>query len=348
MLEFQWPWLFLLLPLPLAIWFFAPAKAQQQAALKAPLLERLNALNKPSQQTVVARHNYLKLALAFAIWALLVSAAARPHWLGDPIPLPTLGRDLMLAIDVSGSMEERDAQLRGQKVSRLVAVQAAAGEFIERREGDRLGLILFGDQAYLQTPLTYDRSTVKTMLYEASVGLAGKRTAIGDAIGLGVKRLETVTGSDRILILLTDGTNTAGQINPQKAAELASTLGVRIHTIAFGSEPPRGGFFPQVSSIDTALLKQVAETTGGQFFRARNSGELEAIYGLIDELEPIEGESRSVRPQQALFYWPLAIAFALTLLWFLLGLLASSSLTSGLIFKGEQSKGEQSRRPQGA
>jgi len=200
-------------------------------------------------------------------------------------------------------------------VERLTAVKAVAGDFIERREGDRIGLILFGAQAYLQTPLTFDRKTVRTLLFEAAVGLAGRETAIGDAIGLAVKRLRDQPAESRVLILLTDGANTTGSIQPLKAAELAARAGVRIYTIGVGSEV-RGPFgLPMAgASIDEGTLRTIAKTTGGQYFRARDVAGLQAIYSMLDELEPAASDEQTFRPVKELFQWPLATALLLSAL----------------------------------
>ena len=237
MIEFVWPWLFALLPLPLLIRWLLPAdNRQQQAALRVPFYHDVRNTPMAGGKPVEARW---PLWLALLAWVLLVIAAARPQWLGDPVELPVSGRDLMLAVDLSGSMQTPDFELHGRTVNRLQAIKAVAGEFIQRRVGDRIGLILFGRQAYLQTPLTFDRRTVQTLLNESAIGLAGKETAIGDAIGLAVKRLRDKDIKSRVLILLTDGANTAGEIEPIKAAELAAQEGLKRSPRASGRRPTR-------------------------------------------------------------------------------------------------------------
>jgi len=238
------------------------------------------------------------------------------------VPLPLAGRDLMLAVDISGSMTEADMVIGGRVVDRLTAVKAVAGDFIERREGDRVGLILFGQQAYLQTPLTFDRETVRTLLFESAVGLAGRETAIGDAIGLAIKRLRRTPDeppeTERVLILLTDGANTAGSIAPLKAAELAAEADIRIHTIGVGADPRigLGGFSLSLgrSPLDERTLSAIADTTGGRYFRARDVRELQGIYAALDELEPVESDQRVYRPVDELFNWPLGGALLLSAL----------------------------------
>lgn len=315
-LQFAWPWLFWLLPLPLAMLLLPPAAGQKQAALKLPSAELVAPwLAKTGGQS----STWLRRLLAVLAWVLLVIAAARPQWVGDPVELPASGRDLMLAVDISGSMEEQDSEIRGKPVTRLRAVQLVASDFIRRREGDRVGLLLFGERAYLQAPLSLDRETVAALLMDASVGLAGQRTAIGDAIGLSLKKLRDTDKDqqERVLVLLTDGASNAGALTVAKAVELASKESLRIHTIAFGNEREVGfGFFKQklAADVDERALQYVAEQTGGQYFRARDARDLAQIYALIDELEPLDRDVQVFRPVSALFMWPLAAALFLSCL----------------------------------
>ncbi len=315
-LQFLWPQLFWLLPLPLLIGLLPKVATAQQAALRLPQTE---ALAPWLGQAGAARTPLWRQLLALLAWLFLVLAAARPQWVGDPIELPTSGRDLMLAVDISGSMEEQDSEIRGKPVTRLQAVQLVASDFIRRREGDRVGLLLFGERAYLQAPLSLDRETVAALLMDASVGLAGQKTAIGDAIGLSLKKLRDSEKEqqERVLVLLTDGASNAGSLTPAKATELAKTEGLRIHTIAFGNEREIGfGFFKQKlrADVDERTLRYVAEQTGGQAFRARDAADLAKIYALIDELEPIERDVQVYRPITALFWWPLLVAIATSVL----------------------------------
>ncbi|MDF1581882.1 MAG: VWA domain-containing protein [Methyloprofundus sp.] len=315
MIHFAWPWLFLALPLPWFIRRFMPAvNSAEQAALKVPFLDDFTIAQ--SQQATQANKPWA-LWLAVFAWCLLVLACMRPQWLGEPIEQGVSGRDLMLAVDLSGSMEERDFMVKGQAVDRLSATKVVAHDFLERRVGDRLGLILFGTNAYLQTPLTFDRKTVQILLNEAFITLAGESTAIGDAIGLAVKRLQSQTAGSRVLILLTDGANTAGKISPIKAAELAAQYQLKIYTIGIGAdEMIVSSFFGSRKvnpsrDLDEKTLTAIAEKTGGRYFRARNTQELEQIYQLLDELEPVEKDKQFFRPRTELFFWPLACALVL-------------------------------------
>ena len=254
----------------------------------------------------------LLLVCAAVAWCCLIAASMRPQKLGAAQSLPSEGRNLMLAVDLSGSMRERDMQIAGYgQVNRLQAVKIIAGDFIKRREGDRVGLILFGDRPYLQSPLSFDRDTVNTLLQEAELGLLGRKTAIGNAIGLAIKQLpeqlpEQLAGSgDQVLVLLTDGANTAGTVSPLEAASYASVRGLKIYTIGIG-RPGIGGSF-----IDVDTMTRVAGLTGGQFFIARNSSELARVYREIDRLEPAAAKREGFRPRHELYMVPLSLAVLL-------------------------------------
>jgi Ca-activated chloride channel family protein len=314
MIHFEWPWLLAALPLPLLIRWLVPAKMPvEQAALKVPFLDDFS----DGETRAVSQTQQWPLWLAAIAWLLLVSACARPQWLGEPIEQAVSGRDLMLAVDLSGSMEEQDFVINKRAVDRLTAAKGVASDFINRRVGDRVGLILFGSQAYLQTPLTFDRKTVMTLLQESAIGLAGDNTAIGDAIGLAVKRLKNEQTNSRVLVLMTDGANTAGEISPLKAAELAAENHLKIYTIGIGAdEMIVRSFFGNrkvnpSADLDEKSLIKIAESTGGQYYRARNTDELNNIYMRLDELEPVEKDKQYFRPRSELYYWPLSLALGL-------------------------------------
>lgn len=317
---FAAPWWLLFLPLPwLLRQWWRPATMVEHAALRVPTLEPFAAVINGT--SLGEHHNTGHFPwLAGISWLLLVLAAARPEWLGEPVELPVSGRDLMLAVDLSGSMEINDFVLDNHSVSRLAAIQHIAGEFIDRRVGDRLGLILFGRQAYVQTPLTFDRATVHQLLDEAVIGLAGKETAIGDAIGLATKRLRDHPQGNKVVILLTDGANTAGEVDPLQAANLAAKEGLTLYTIGVGADEMlvRSLFGAQRVNpsidLDEKTLRAIAESTHGRYFRARDSSQLEDIYHLLDQLEPTSVERQTFRPRRALFFWPLSLALALAAL----------------------------------
>lgn len=323
MLEFEWPWMFYLIPLPLVMWLL-PARNQQEAALKVPFYD---AVNRYQHTAGFSRNTkYSQWLALWIIWLLLLVAGANPQLYGEPISVEGSGRDLLLAVDISGSMETPDMVINRQPVNRLIAVKAVIGDFVESRGSDRLGLILFGSQAYLQAPLTYDRNTVGQLLKEAEIGFAGGGTAIGDAIGLAVKRLRNHPENQRVLVLLTDGANTSGELAPLRAAELASKENIKIYTIGFGADEmtTQGFFGPRTinpsADLDEDAMRTIAEITGGQYFRARNLEELVAINQALDKLEPVALDTQTFRPVKSLFYWPLTAALALTFLWSLLSL----------------------------
>jgi Ca-activated chloride channel family protein len=294
-------------------------------ALRAPILASAAEGNSGSGDSRQWLRQLLLLLLGLC-WLSVLLALSRPVWIGEPVALPTDGRDILLAVDISGSMERDDMELRGRQVNRLVAVKSVVSDFVVERKGDRLGLILFGEKAYLQTPLTFDRLTMQTLLNEAQIGFAGSNgTAIGDAIGLAVKRLQERPENHRVVILLTDGASNAGELDPLKAADLARRAKVKIYTIGIGAEVQEtwGLFGKRVTNpsadLDEAALTQIAQTTGGQFFRATNPRELQAIYTELNRLEPIEQAAETLRPTATLFHWPLGLAFVLSLLIALLG-----------------------------
>ncbi|KAF1712784.1 vWA domain-containing protein [Pseudoxanthomonas sacheonensis] len=318
---FAWPWMWLAFPLPWLAGWLLPPHRNISASLKVPYGRRLDAI-----ATRGGRPRRLHIAaLAWLAWFLLCAAAARPQQLGEAVAPPQSGRNLMLAVDLSGSMSEPDMELGGNVVDRLTAAKAVLADFLDRRTGDRVGLLVFGQRAYALTPLTLDRDSVRDQLRDSVAGLAGRETAIGDAIGLAVKRLRDQPKDQRVLILLTDGVNTAGVLDPLKAAELAKAEGVRIHTIAFGGS---GGGFSIFGltvpisgggdEIDEETLKRIAQETGGQSFRARDTEQLAGIYAELDRIEPVRQEGARVRPRIERYAWPLAAALLVALLAFLL------------------------------
>lgn len=321
MLSFNWPFMFLLLPIPLLIiGLIRPIQRTHFGALRVPFYRQIIASS--DQQKPQLNTRYFELITTLLAWLLLITAAARPTFHGDPIELPNIGRDLMIAIDVSQSMEATDLTVKRQKVDRLTAVKYVLDDFISQRQYDRLGLILFGTQAFLQAPLTFDHNTIRTFMQESEIGIAGRATAIGDAIGLAVKRLQERPAASRVLILLTDGKNTSGNLDPLQAAELAEKIDLKIYTIGVGSNSPNRRRFTSLLSssgadIDEATLTSIAENTGGQYFRAENTAELQKIYQTLDELERVESDQEVVRPIQSMLHWPLAGSLCLALLIFL-------------------------------
>jgi Ca-activated chloride channel family protein len=333
MWSLAWPWALLALPLPWLMRALLPeARGLSEAGLRVPSLSDFDMLRDRSDVEHLRNWRFWVAVLA---WLLLVLAAARPERIGDELEVPVAGRNLMLAVDLSGSMDQKDFELAGRRVDRLTATKAVASDFISRREGDRIGLILFGERAYLQVPLTLDRDTVKILLLEAEIGLAGEKTAIGDAITLAVRRVheQEEDAGDQVLVLLTDGANTAGEVEPLKAAELAQQVGLRIYTIGIGADQMEvssllGGRrrVNPSADLDEETLMQIAALTGGRYFRATDTASLQDIYRLVDELEPVEEPESGFRPVKSYFFWPLGLAFALVVM-----LCASSLLQRGIL-----------------
>jgi len=308
---FAWPWCLLALPLPLlARWLLPARRGAGGAALRVPYGDRIDAIASAGGMHGLRGRG--PGAFAWLAWILLCLAAARPQDLGAPVAPPQAGRDLMLAVDLSGSMSEEDMELGGRVVDRLTAAKAVIADFLERRAGDRVGLLVFGQRAYTLTPLTLDLASVRQQLDDTVVGLAGRETALGDALGLAVKRLHAQPAEQRVVILLTDGVNTSGVLDPQKAADLAQGEHVRVHTIAFGGEGGLSLFGFRLPApgaaedVDEAGLQRIAQQTGGRFFRARDTESLAGIYAEIDRLEPVRRPGLAVRPRIERYAWPLA------------------------------------------
>ena len=321
MFEFAWPWMFALLPLPFLVWWLLPPYRARQASVQVPFFDRLAAATgqTPQQGAVVRRRRAAQMIVAILVWILIVVALAGPQWVGDPLTREVSARDLILAVDISGSMDQRDFRAAdGQMLTRLDGVKRVIKDFISRRHGDRIALILFGTRAYVQVPFTQDLQTAQELLEQTQVGMAGQQTAIGDTIGLAIKTLEKSTAKQKLLILLTDGNDTASRVPPEHAADIAHQNGVVVYTIGVGDPAASGD-----NRVDLSVLRNVASTTQGQFFRAEDGAQLEAIYADIDKLAPANLDTLSWRPKLPLFQWPLGAAVILALaLW--LALLAGS------------------------
>ena len=329
MLHLVWPWMIAAVAAPLLVARLAPrAPDAAGAPIRIPYFEEATGW----QDRASAPGARVRRVVALLAWCALVVAAARPQWVGDPVSLPVHGRDLMLALDLSGSMRERDMKTGTGFERRIDVVKRVAGDFVERRAGDRVGLILFGTRPYLRAPFTLDLDTVSEMVSETVLGLAGEQTAIGDAIGLAVKRLRERPMEERVLVLLTDGADTASRVDPLSAARFAAAEGITIHTVGVGAdEEVASRWLGAVrsrarSALDESTLTAIADMTGGRYFRARDTAELEEIYRLIDELEPIAGGGEVFRPTRELFHWPLGCSVALFALVALLGIARSDAI----------------------
>jgi Ca-activated chloride channel family protein len=315
-LQFELPWLWLLLPLPLLIRLFAPAYKQVRPALRLPMFGRLvEGLNQEaSSGATVAHPHRLQRLLRVLLWGLLVAAVARPVWLEPPVFRERALRDLLLAVDVSLSMETADfVGAGGNQVRRLDAVREVVDGFIEHRPKDRIGLVLFGGQAFPQAPFTRDHIALRQLLAEADAGLAGSGTAVGDAIGQAVKLFADSSAEEKLVVLLTDGNDTGSSIPPLAAAGVAAEQGITVHTIGVGDPEAVAE-----ARFDIELLEDIAQRTGGQFFRAEDREQLTAAYVALDRIAPARVHVLEHRPRRPLFHWPLQAALlllALAVLW---------------------------------
>jgi Ca-activated chloride channel family protein len=316
MLEFAYPYAFLALPLPLLIIWLAPPHRERVSALRVPFFDAVAtaAGADPQAGSVILRRRAFQLVFAGLFWAGIVTGLAKPEWVGEPIVRNEAARDIMLAIDLSGSMDYRDFPgANDETVSRFDAVQRVVTEFVAAREADRIGLIVFGNRAYLQLPFTRDLSTAVALVELMEVGMAGPRTALGDSIGLAIRSFESSEVEDRVLILLTDGNDTASTMTPINAAEIATRNGIQIHTIGIGDETARGE-----DRVDFQALAEIARRSGGTFSNAENEQSLGNIYAAIDTATRAEISTQSWRPRTSLVYWPAGATLLLMLLGYLL------------------------------
>ncbi|TMU71924.1 VWA domain-containing protein [Pseudomonas fluorescens] len=317
MWQFDYPWLLLLLPMPWLAYRYLPAYNEARSAVRVPFFAAMSRAVGEAPGIVGSRRNLWQLLLNVLVWALILLAAARPVFVEKPIERQQPVRDLMLAIDLSQSMETEDfTNASGAKINRLAAVKDVVQGFIDKRKDDRLGLIVFGSGAYPQAPLTLDHASLSLLLADTGIGMAGPNTAIGDAIGLSLKLLDKAHEQEKVLILLTDGNDTSSAITPDHAAEMAANKGVIIHTIGIGDPSASGE-----AKVNLSALEQIAKTTGGQFFRAEDRNALDQVYATLDRLTPHQVKTLSHQPQRELFYWPLGAAFALLALYHLGALL---------------------------
>lgn len=326
MFSFYWPWAAVLLPLPLLAHRFWPRPHGatdaythgDSSTLLHPALGRL-ASTFVSSRSLTHAGSSLQIILLALVWIALVVAIMRPQWLEPYTEIRTEGYDLMLAVDTSRSMEALDFTVDNRQVTRMAVIKGVLERFIKAREGDRIGIVVFGSQAFVLSPLTQDLLTLHSLLDSVVARMAGDGTAIGDAIGLAVKKLRERPEGSRVLILVTDGENTQGSMPPNMAAQLAAREGIRIYTIGVGSKGlvpffENGKMTEVKMEIDEDLLTEVATVTGGAYFRATDSSILEQIYQQIDALEKTQAESRTVMIPQSLYRWPLGLALVLLLL----------------------------------
>ncbi|MET3654829.1 VWA domain-containing protein [Dyella japonica] len=325
MLQLEYPWLLILLPLPLLVWWLLPPYGERTKAIRVPFFDDLAKATgqTPKRGAVILRGNWLRRILAPVCWVLVVLALAGPQRLEPPIERTESARDLLLAIDLSGSMATPDfLDAQGQRIDRLSAVKGVVDDFIGHRATDRIGLIVFGTNAFPQAPLTLDHVAVRELLDELRVGMAGEQTAIGDAVGVAVKMTASSKQRERVLILLTDGNDTAGRIPAEKAAEIAKASHIVIHTIGIGDPDAKGE-----NRVDLAALQRIAAATGGRSFRGENRQQLAGIYALLDRVTPSRVKHSVYRPKLKLYYLPLGVALLLMIVYHLLMLGVLAPLT---------------------
>ena len=314
MWQLDYPWLLLLLPLPWLAWRYLPDYREARSAVRVPFFTGMSRAVGQKPAASGSQGNRRQLLLNLLVWGLLVLAIARPVWIEKPIERQQPVRDLMLAIDISQSMQTEDfTDASGQKIDRLTAVKQVVQGFIQRRKDDRLGLILFGSGAYAQAPLTLDHASLALLLDDSGIGMAGPNTAIGDAIGLSLKLLDAAHEQEKVLILLTDGNDTSSAITPEHAASMAAAKGVVIHTIGIGDPSASGE-----AKVNLSALQQIAETTGGRYLRAENRDTLDQVYATLDQLTPHQVKTLSHQPKRDLFWLPLAAALSLFALYHLI------------------------------
>ncbi|OOV92856.1 vWA domain-containing protein [Pseudomonas sp. MF4836] len=317
MWQLDYPWMLWLLPLPWFGYRYLPAYREARSAVRVPFFAAMSRAVGAAPRQAGSRDNRWQLVLNCLVWALLLLATARPVWVEKPIEHQQPVRDLMLAIDISQSMQTTDfSDANGQKINRLDAVKQVVHGFIERRKDDRLGLILFGSGAYPQAPLTLDHASLSLLLDDSGIGMAGPNTALGDAIGLSLKLLEQAREPQKVLILLTDGNDTSSAIAPLRAAQMAAAKGVVIHTIGIGDPNAEGE-----AKVNLGVLQQIASSTGGRYFRAEDRNALDQVYATLDRITPHQVKTLSHQPKRELFHWPLGAALGLLALYHLLAAL---------------------------
>ncbi|WP_339514788.1 vWA domain-containing protein [Pseudomonas sp. RL_15y_Pfl2_60] len=307
MWQLDYPWLMLLLPLPWLTYRYLSEYRESRSAVRVPFFRAMSQAVGQLPGQAKSSAGRWQLFINLLVWALIVFACARPVYVEKPIEHTQPTRDLMLAIDISQSMETRDySNANGEQTDRLSAVKDVVRDFIDERKDDRIGLIVFGTGAYPQAPLTLDHASLHILLDEVGIGMAGPNTALGDAIGLTIKLLDKAKEQDKVLILLTDGNDTGSAITPDHAADLAASKGIVVHTIGIGDPEATGE-----SKVDLQMLQNIAKITNGKFFRADDRTALKQVYDTLDRITPHKVKTFSHQPKRDLFWWPLGAALLL-------------------------------------
>ncbi len=324
-LTFEFPWALLALPIPYLVYRFVPPHRDRTSAVRVPFFRSLVELSEadPERGAVIRDRHQGRLTVLTLVWLCTVVALGRPVIHGEPVTTERSARDMLLAVDLSASMDTRDMMdSGGREQSRIDAVKDVVGEFVGRREGDRLGLVVFGGAPYVQVPFTTDTTLVQTLLDESETGMAGNQTVLGDAVGLCIRLLSRSEASNRVVVLLTDGNDTGSAVPPVQSARIAARRGVTLHIVGVG-DPREAG----EASLNEAVLEEMASVTGGQYFHAADREELASIYDELDRLEAVTYESRTYTPKRGVFHYPLGVAVFVSALFF--GLLALAGLRRG-------------------
>lgn len=311
MYQLEFPWVLALLPLPLLVWWLLPPYREESASVRLAFFGDVASAAglKPQGGAVILKKNWLQKVLAPLTWGLIVLALARPQYVEPPVQKVQPARDLLMSLDLSQSMDTRDFRTpAGQLETRVEAVKVVVDGFVQRRKGDRIGVVVFGDAPFPLAPFTLDHATVRMLIEQMIPGMAGPRTALGDSIGLGIKMFEDSKASEKVMILLTDGTDTASRMPPDRAAEIARENGIRIYTIGMGNPEASGE-----AKVDTATLQKIAETTGGAYYFGQDQSQLEDIYATLDRITPANYKTLSWRPKRDLFQYPLGAAVLIVL-----------------------------------
>ncbi len=321
-MTFAWPWLLVLTPL---YWLLPKRNVSASAALDHPYLMSLGQTTQTH-----GKKNSVRTILWLIAWMFIVIALMRPQWVSEPVANKLSGRSILLSVDLSTSMLEKDMRWNGRPIERYQAVQAIVGEFVNQRQGDFIGLVVFGSFADIQSPLTPDTQAVKDILEDLRPGMAGQSTAIGDGLALAVKQLRESDSPDKVIILLSDGENKTGNVTPEQATQAAQKSDIKVYTIGFGSSQMNGlgGLFSSMSSsIDETALKNIANQTNGQYFRASTTDDLFQVFNTIDKLEASDRDDRELRLITELYWAPLSVCFCIVLFNLLLPLFTRGKIS---------------------